>query len=746
MSDIKVSVIIPVYNSEKVLNQCIDSVCNQTLSDIEIICVDDGSEDNSLKILKEYEKKDSRVNVLSQKNRGAGVARNKGIDVANGEYIAFVDSDDWIEDNALEKLYNNIKSNDSDMVLFNSIEHKPNNEFRKRIYLKKDDSLDYNNYTFDYHMNKNFVMNGMFVIWSKFYKTSFIKDNNIRFYSHEIFNDVQFHIQSMLFAKKISYLPEILYHYRRMGQNSLQNSRAVSRKGFILFDIFDEIEQWLKDNGFFKDFETNFYRFVLTESQGRLNKTDDVYREDLFKIIKDKFMSMEITTESLKNMNIRNYQFYIHVINSNSYFEYDKFLKATKKENISSNINLKYMLDEKDNEIESLKEVAFPTVENINTTSELIRRLKKFSLFDEEFYVSKYDCENLDPLIHYVFKGYKIGNKPNDKFDAEYYANFNKNMVNSNLDPFFYFVLYGIDEGIIKINNKAHQPRSINKFDLDAKIKRFNKLGINENKRKPKIIVSLTSFPERMYDIHYCLYSLLTQQLKPDKLVLWLAESQFPHREKDIPQEVLSLKENGLEIKWCEDIGAYKKLLPSLKEYPEDIIVTADDDIYFPSDWLKKLWQDHLKYPDMLISQRAREISFNEDKTLKGYTQWSMIADEREPSFLNFSTNGAGTLFPPNSLNRKVSDYELASKLTSSSDDIWIWVMALLNKTKIKIVKDNMCWLTYVNPAREMRIIGEKTLWDSNQKGGNDVNLKNMIEEFPEILDILRTELNDGGE
>ncbi len=399
MSDIKVSVIIPVYNSEKVLNQCIDSVCNQTLSDIEIICVDDGSEDNSLKILKEYEKKDSRVNVLSQKNSGAGVARNKGIDLAKGEYIAFVDSDDWIEGNALEKLYNNIKSNDSDMVLFNSIEHKPNNEFRKRIYLKKDDSIDYNNYTFDYHMNKNFVMNGMFVIWSKFYKTSFIKDNNIRFYCHDIFNDVQFHIQSMLFAKRISYLPEILYHYRRMGQNSLQNSRAVSRKGFILFDIFDEIEQWLKDNGFFKDFETNFYRFVLTESQGRLNKTDVVFKEDLFKIIKDKFMSMEITTESLKNMNIRNYQFYIHVINSNSYFEYDKFLKATKKENISSNINLKYLLDEKDNEIESLKEVAFPTVENINTTAELIMRLKKFNLFDEEFYVSNYDCENLDPLM-----------------------------------------------------------------------------------------------------------------------------------------------------------------------------------------------------------------------------------------------------------------------------------------------------------------------------------------------------------
>lgn len=742
MSNIKVSVIIPVYNSEKLLNQCMDSVCNQTLKDIQIICIDDGSTDNSLEILNEYEKKDSRIIVLSQENSGAGIARNKGINMVKGDYIAFVDSDDWIEENALEKLYDNIRNNDSDMVLFNSIEHKPNNEFRKRIYLKKDSSIDYNNYTFDYHLNKNFVMNGMFVIWSKFYKTSFIKDNNIRFYSHEIFNDVQFHIQSMLFAKKISYLPEILYHYRRMGQHSLQNSRAVSQKGFILFDIFDEIEQWLKDNGFFEEFEINFYRFVLTESQGRLNKTDDIYKEDLFKIIKDKFMSMGIATESLKKMNFKNYQFYIHVINSNSYFEYDKFLKATKKENISSSVNLRYIVNEKDKEIESLKEAAFSTVENIITTAELINRLKQFKLFDEEFYVSNYDCENVDPIIHYVSKGYKMGNKPNDKFDAEYYAKFNKNIANSNLDPFFYFVLYGIDEGIIKINNSTLQLNSINKFDLASKIKRFNKLGINKNKRNPRIIVSMTSFPERMYDIHYCLYSLLTQQMKPDKLVLWLAESQFPNKEKDIPQEVLSLKENGLEIKWCEDMRAYKKLLPSLKEYPEDIIVTADDDIYFPSDWLKKLWQDHLKYPNTLISQRARKISFNEDKTLNGYMQWSMVTDECEPSFLNFSTNGAGTLFPPNSLNKKVLDYELASKLASSSDDVWIWAMAILNNTKIKVVKDNLYRLTYVNPARELNLIGEKTLWNSNKKGGNDVNLKNMVDEFPEILDIVKTELN----
>lgn len=99
-------------------------------------------------------------------------------------------------------MYNNIVSNDSDLVLFNSIEHKPNDEFRKRIYLPYDDSIDYNNFNFDYNYQKHLVMNSVLVIWSKFYKTSFLKDNDIKFPNHEIFNDIQSHIKTMLKAKK----------------------------------------------------------------------------------------------------------------------------------------------------------------------------------------------------------------------------------------------------------------------------------------------------------------------------------------------------------------------------------------------------------------------------------------------------------------------------------------------------------------------------------------------------------------
>ena len=115
----KVSVIIPVYNVEKYLRQCLDSVVNQTLEDIEIICVNDCSPDNSLSILKEYANKDNRIKIIDLKeNVGPGIAKNKALDIANGEYIMLLDPDDWYEPDACKLAYNQIKKNNNDWVTF----------------------------------------------------------------------------------------------------------------------------------------------------------------------------------------------------------------------------------------------------------------------------------------------------------------------------------------------------------------------------------------------------------------------------------------------------------------------------------------------------------------------------------------------------------------------------------------------------------------------------------------------------
>ena len=118
MEEIKVSVIVPVYNAEEHLNQCLDTIVNQTLKEIEIICVDDGSTDNSLEILNQYAQKDTRIKVIQQKNQYAGVARNNGLKIARGEYVIFLDSDDFFKEDLLEKTYNQGKKVDADIVLF----------------------------------------------------------------------------------------------------------------------------------------------------------------------------------------------------------------------------------------------------------------------------------------------------------------------------------------------------------------------------------------------------------------------------------------------------------------------------------------------------------------------------------------------------------------------------------------------------------------------------------------------------
>ena len=118
MNEIKVSVIIPVYNTENYLRECLDSVLAQTLREIEVICVDDGSTDNSLNILKEYQNKDTRIVVLTQENRSAGAARNYGLSIAKGKYLSFLDSDDFFDKELLRKAYKNAEKNNADIVVY----------------------------------------------------------------------------------------------------------------------------------------------------------------------------------------------------------------------------------------------------------------------------------------------------------------------------------------------------------------------------------------------------------------------------------------------------------------------------------------------------------------------------------------------------------------------------------------------------------------------------------------------------
>lgn len=280
----------------------------------------------------------------------------------------------------------------------------------------------------------------------------------------------------------------------------------------------------------------------------------------------------------------------------------------------------------------------------------------------------------------------------------------------------------------------------INKEKINYALETDHSLGVTVQKRERQIIVSLTSYPDRMYELKYTLYSLLHQTLKPDQIILWLAEEQFPNKEADIAPSLLALQENGLSIMWCEDIRSYKKLVPALERFPEEIIVTADDDFYYPENWLELLYHSYLENPDCINCHRAHRVQVAGNR-FAPYNSWPKKVSEEQPVYQVFPTNGGGTLFPPHKLHQDILRRDYFMEIAPNADDIWFWAMCLLKGTKIKVVKDGIKQPAAINWSRELGMTDETTLYQSNgAQRQNDVYLDRILTRYPELLTILQEE------
>lgn len=252
----KVSIIVPVYNVEKYLRKCLDSLINQTLKEIEIICVNDGSKDNSPKILEEYAKKDNRIIVINQENAGLSVARNSGIDIAKGEYIGFVDSDDWIDLDYYEKLYYSATSNDTDIAVGGII---------RVTGIKKKKFLNFEKETLTDNANLKFELCDVpekSYVWNKIYKTEKLKEIGLEFEKGIFYEDCIFTPQALFYLGKIVTVPNIYYYYLRRG-NSTVKQRSEKANA-------DSVYAHKKANDFIKEHnidisshEPKTYRFKI---------------------------------------------------------------------------------------------------------------------------------------------------------------------------------------------------------------------------------------------------------------------------------------------------------------------------------------------------------------------------------------------------------------------------------------------------------------------------------------------------
>jgi len=252
--DVKISVVVPAFNEENYVKECLDSIEKQTLEEIEIICIDDGSTDNSGKILDEYAKKDSRFKIIHQENRGLSAARNVGIDLAKGEYIKFVDSDDTIEPTACEECYRRAKLENADIVLHNSV--------NKTI------------------IGPQYKLLTPVTAWGGAYKTKFLKDNKIKFNEETkaYGEDQAFNLICYPKANKIVCFSKKLYNYNTNNPNSIcKTSKVDIHSKNHAKNVKYVYEDW-KKNGYFKDdaAKINFLKWFLDmnywKNDGKINK------------------------------------------------------------------------------------------------------------------------------------------------------------------------------------------------------------------------------------------------------------------------------------------------------------------------------------------------------------------------------------------------------------------------------------------------------------------------------------------
>ena len=297
----KVSLIIPVYNVQDYIEKCLDSVVNQTIDDMEIIIVNDGSKDQSKQKIERYLEKYPKIKYLEKENGGLSDARNYGLKFATGEYVAFLDSDDYVEKNTYEEMYNLAKKEKSDMVECDFIWEYPN-KIREDIGVL-------------YSSKKEMIEKARVVAWNKLIKREIIEKTNLQFPVGLRYEDVEFFYKMVPYINKVSFVKKCLIHYVQRG-DSIANTQNIRTKE--IFKVLDNVIKYYKENNLYNEYKQEleyiYVRFLLCSSLKRMCKIEDKRQrkqaiQETWENINTKFPNWRkndiLKKKSMKNLYIR---------------------------------------------------------------------------------------------------------------------------------------------------------------------------------------------------------------------------------------------------------------------------------------------------------------------------------------------------------------------------------------------------------------------------------------------------------
>ncbi len=257
----------------------------------------------------------------------------------------------------------------------------------------------------------------------------------------------------------------------------------------------------------------------------------------------------------------------------------------------------------------------------------------------------------------------------------------------------------------------------------------INQTGITDKKRIIPIVASITSTPNKINSLHQVIKSLLVQDFKPDYLILYLSDKQFKDREGSLPDNLLDLKRYGLEIRWCSDVGNFKRLVPALRDFKNAIIITFDDSVFYKKDAISILYNSYLDSPDCIIANRIERLKIKGGKIREDKTYKLLAKKFSKPSYMTRPVNSGGVLYPPDCFNEEIFNDNVFYNLAPNYDDIWYWAMAVLNNTKTKVSKG------YRNSLIKLDFDG-----NINETQNLSINeaYKIILDKYPEVYEKLK--------